>query len=542
MPPHAAPTSVRFAPRPHAVALGAVSLALWSHVQAVEIQGLRALSTLGQPLHAQVTLTDVRTQDLSTLQVRISPSAAYQAASLDRPEALSKANIQIKPGAGQTAVVDISTAQAIQATVLDLLLEVQWANGQAHQQFVVLLDAPGTQSETAATPATTAATASAATPTAPAAAKAIQAPVTVVQGDTLSELMITHRYGVGTMAQRLIATQRANPKAFIRDNVNLVRTGAQLRLPNRADILAIDAQEAQRLIETQMADFDAYRRALAQRARTAQDPTDPRSGQVENAVSGGAQSPQGDRLALTNGQANRQDAALAAEKANSAAKARQGELAENIKALKDLAASLPQAASGKASGSAGTATESGSAATAASTEASDSAKAMPTVNANVAAGQEPQWITQMKAKPWLLPVVGGLLLLLALWVWLRRSQAPKPAESSALNEAAEVANDDHALPALRDEDELPVLDPESSEAQPRELSALLPDVDLDLPDLDAPASTEAEAPPSEATLLEQAKAKLRNGDSEGARALAEEALTSADPMIQDNAKAFLERI
>ena len=63
----------------------------------------------------------------------------------------------------------------------------------------------------------------------------------------------------------------------------------------------------------------------------------------------------------------------------------------------------------------------------------------------------------------------------------------------------------------------------------------MPDVDLDLPDLNLP-EIDGEG------LLEAAKAALRSGESERARELALMALESRDPSIQANAKALLERI
>lgn len=522
----ASPQSLKRLPLP--IAALALAVSSWTH--AVETHDLQAQSVLGQPLQAQLKLSDISPQQAAGLRVRIASDERYQAASLQRAAELANADIQVHVRDGNAAVVEITTTEPIHVPVLNVLLDLTWPTGQLNPQFAIQLDAPTTGAATASA--------------------TIDAPVTVVRGDTLSQLMITHRYGIGTMAQRLIATQRGNPKAFIRNNVNWVRAGAHLRMPDRAAILAIDAQEAQRLVNAQMADFDAYRRALAERAQAAKDSSDRKQGQIENAVSGGAQAQAGDRLALTNGQATEQDAQLAAQKTQAAAQGRQRELVENIKALKDLSASLSDradtpaqegsndqaaaAVSQPAAAARDTATDSPS------TTNTATAANTPTVTGTLPGQAEPQWITQMKSKPWLMPALGILLLLLALWVWVRRSQAPKPAESSALNEAAEVANSGDPVASV--DDDLPTLDPESTESEPRELSALLPDVDLDLPDLDAPTAPPPVQVPSEASLLEEAKAKMRNGDLEGARALAEEALTSADPMIQDNAKAFLERL
>jgi pilus assembly protein FimV len=250
--------------------LGTVAWAACAWAQAVEVDGFRAMSVLGEPLHAQVRLREVSPQDWPGLRVQLSSAGAYQAAQLQRPSELDNLQVSLQQGEGNTATVELRTIQPINQAVLDVLLDLAWPNGQLSHQFSVILQGPEAQASSPRSPSASA-----------------QAAVTVVRGDTLSELMITHRYGMGTMAQRLIATQRANPQAFIRNNVNWVRAGARLRLPSREAILAIDVREAQALIDAQMADFDAYRRGLAQRAQAAQTLQQQGQGSVEMALQGG---------------------------------------------------------------------------------------------------------------------------------------------------------------------------------------------------------------------------------------------------------------
>jgi pilus assembly protein FimV len=670
------PLSLR--PKPRWL-LGAVAWAACAWVQAVEVDGFRALSARGEPLHAQVRLREVSPEDWPGLRVQLSSAGAYQAAQLQRPSELDSLQVSLQQGEGNTATVELRTTQAISQAVLDVLLDVTWPSGQLSHQFSAILQGPEAQASSTRSPSA-----------------AAQAAVTVVRGDTLSELMITHRYGMGTMAQRLIATQRANPQAFIRNNVNWVRAGARLRLPSREAILAIDAREAQALIDAQMADFDAYRRGLAQRAQAAQTLQQQGQGSVEMALQGGTTSPQGDRLALTQAQVAA-DAQEAERQALAAAQSRQAELSRNLRELQTLNDALAAAGAGGAPGGSsasqaggnGTATDQAGAKTpgltldagtgapaaaakrsqqlqtlstqiqaiaqalpsstnavtdaqaakassgstgaapsststtgaaAEASGASDAPAASPTSDeikrelqtlaqtlqdlsqspapsddaaalaaqqaqlqnltqrletlsqalpsdakdpaaaavtqeaqkalkqvarelravaqqpvAQATDGAEPQWIRDLRQQSWLLPGVGVLLLLLALWVWRRRQATDR----EATHDAAPPQPHSDATPQ-NEADVLPTLDPEGTAADgsARPLSALLPDVDLDLPDLPNPP----EEAPTGAELLEQAKAKFREGDTDAARALAEEALASSDPMIQGNAKAFLERL
>lgn len=514
--------------------LGVAALVASSSAAALTIQSLKAHSATGQALRAELLLNDVQVTDLPQLRVSIGREQAYRDAKLNRPAVLDQARIQFSGGSNHQAHYLITTEAPVHEDALTLLIEVNSPLGRLHHTFTLKLDTKSSPRESS------------------------QTPVTVVRGDTLSELMIAHRYGVGTMAQRLIATQRANPKAFIRDNVHLVRAGAQLRLPSREAILAIDPQEAQRLIHAQLLDFEAYRRGLAQQARAVSTRQDERKGTVEQALKGETKAPSGDRLSLSGastttpntradaiGNASNQpavpaskngavpdmadgsgvkpsagqtDAQLADQKNLEQAHSRQQELTTNIQALKDVATMAGSANSNSNDNSA--------------------APAIPAASAPTSSAAEPAWITTMKRQAWLLPAVGIALVLLALWVWLRRSSAPKPTEAAALHQAEQVVQP--AADPVEPEAEHSPAEASTPMAEPPSLSALLPDVDLELPDL---GDDLAKIPPvSEASMLEQAKAKMRNGDLEGARALAEEALTSADPMIQDNAKAFLERL
>ena len=93
----------------------------------------------------------------------------------------------------------------------------------------------------------------------------------VKKGDTLGAIARQYRPEGVTFNQMLIALQRANEDAFIRNNVNLVRAGRILNIPDRDSIVAVEPADANRLISAQMADFAEYRSRLA--ATVAASPT-----------------------------------------------------------------------------------------------------------------------------------------------------------------------------------------------------------------------------------------------------------------------------
>lgn len=116
-----------------------------------------------------------------------------------------------------------------------------------------------TGTETAATPAP-------ATESAPSRQQVAQPGEYRVQAnDTMWEIAAQNA-GSGTVQQRMIAIQRANPDAFIKGNLNLVKKGAVLRIPGDAEIQDVGASEAKSEFAAQTR---AWRELLDQRAVTA---------------------------------------------------------------------------------------------------------------------------------------------------------------------------------------------------------------------------------------------------------------------------------
>ncbi len=95
-----------------------------------------------------------------------------------------------------------------------------------------------------------ASTAAPATESAPTAAKPDS--VTVEKGDTLSQIAGKVRPEDVSVNRMMIALQRANPDAFIHSNINLLKSGAVLRIPGGDDTQALTTAEADSLVREQV--------------------------------------------------------------------------------------------------------------------------------------------------------------------------------------------------------------------------------------------------------------------------------------------------
>jgi len=68
------------------------------------------------------------------------------------------------------------------------------------------------------------------------------------------------------MNQMMLALQRANPEAFIDDNINLLKRGAVLRIPSRDEVASLSAAEAAVLVREQALAWQSRRQPVPQPA------------------------------------------------------------------------------------------------------------------------------------------------------------------------------------------------------------------------------------------------------------------------------------
>jgi pilus assembly protein FimV len=262
-------------------------------------------SALGQPLRAEVELPSVHPDEAATMQVRLAPQSVFRQANLEFNPALTQLRFDLATRPDGTYVVRVTSAQPVNEPFLDLVLELTWSTGRVLREYTVQLDPPGlnmapevvapvaAQTPPVAPPATAASAESAPAPamaapalmlapiaTAPAPVRAKTAPAEapastsyqVKPGDTLGRIALDKKSRSVSLDQMLVALLRANPNAFINNNLNLVLAGRTLSIPSDSEAQAIDTAEAHREVIAQSADFGAYRSRIAQAAAAAPAP------------------------------------------------------------------------------------------------------------------------------------------------------------------------------------------------------------------------------------------------------------------------------
>jgi len=239
-------------------AIAAASALMSGAAEALSLGDIQLNSALNQPLDATINLSDLR--DLGTAELRpsLASAAEFSRAGVDRAVFLNDLKFTPEVRNGRT-IIHITSARPVREPYLNFLLEVNWPSGRIVREYTVLLDPPLYTPQAAAAPfapqvpatprqraTTPAATASAVPPAAPVpSAPSTPGTYTTERRDTLWEVAARHRPSSNvSVDQTMLAIQTLNPDAFIDHNINLMKSGQVLRLPDQAQARARSQREA----------------------------------------------------------------------------------------------------------------------------------------------------------------------------------------------------------------------------------------------------------------------------------------------------------
>ncbi|MBV2180315.1 MAG: LysM peptidoglycan-binding domain-containing protein [Castellaniella sp.] len=326
-----------------ALAAGSAQAATFGHA--------RLASALGAPLLILVPVSDLTAADLRTLSARPAPAADWARAGLTPPVALDSLSITVGPDVQASArrVLRIQSSQAFSGTLADVLLDVHTATGEQRYQVSLVVPGPVRAEPPAASPSGTgpAAPALGAAAAHTSARRIPTGSITVRPGDTMFSIARRHAVDGVSVYQLMMALQRANPQAFIHQNINLVRAGASLAVPGVADMLSISDAEARRQFVMQTAAFDRLRGRLASGATRVQAETSKGAVSRKSAPDHAADNTaRGDRLQLSQGgKTDTADTRTARGHALKDTEARVGQLQDNVQNLNKALQAQGEAAS-----------------------------------------------------------------------------------------------------------------------------------------------------------------------------------------------------
>jgi pilus assembly protein FimV len=249
-------------------------------------------SALGQPLRAEIEVS-APPEELSGMKAQLAPPEAFKQAGLDYATTLLGIRFAMDKRASGQSVIKLSSDKPINDPFIDMLLELNWASGRLVREYTFLLDPPELAVKAAAPVAlATDKPAMASKPPASARStppiddelrgralarsrspepvkKTAQQPVEgqvvreVRRGDTLNRIASETKPEGVSLDQMLVGLLRANQEAFDGGNMNRLRAGRILTVPEKSAIESVSTGEARKIVVAQSSDWNAYRSRLA---------------------------------------------------------------------------------------------------------------------------------------------------------------------------------------------------------------------------------------------------------------------------------------
>ena len=263
-----------------------------ANVSALGLGEVKLLSSLNQPLVAEIELLQVQDLNRTEILPNLASRSDFERAGVDRPFALTDLTFKTVVEESGKAVIKVSSARPIQEPYLNFLMEVHWPSGRLLREYTLLLDPPAFSEQSPApvqAPATESYQPYAVENEIPAGTGYLsvpeEAPIATVpqvvtkrspapsrsyssasmsagdnyqvqRNDTLWEIARQVKPGDDlSVQQTMLAIQRDNPQAFVDNNINRLKSGEVLRIPDRRAIERMTPREAMSSVARQNRDW-----------------------------------------------------------------------------------------------------------------------------------------------------------------------------------------------------------------------------------------------------------------------------------------------
>lgn len=241
-----------------------------SYANALGLGEIKLNSALNQPLDAEVKLLNVGDLSKNEILPNLASHEDFARAGVERVFFLTSIKFDVELDGKGGATLHLTTDRIVREPFLNFLIELHWPSGRLLREYTALLDpplfseappAPVQQAvatpvfeQPAPQPTPVPAYSTPTRDTAPAQATVQSQPtppgkkegtVRVKKNDTLWSIAEENRPDRSvTVRQTMLAIQEENPHAFINNNINLLKSGQVLRIPEVEEIRRISSQQA----------------------------------------------------------------------------------------------------------------------------------------------------------------------------------------------------------------------------------------------------------------------------------------------------------
>ncbi len=205
-------------------------------------------SLLGYPLRAKIELLAAQSDELASLSTKLASSRDFDWVGIERRELLNQLEFSAPIKYGDSAYISVTTKDPVSEPVLNFLVEAKWATGRLLREYTINLEpadikptpvtddsqAPPIEDVAQRTPENNAVLDN--TDVRGSEKSTEQQAYITAPGDTLSS--IARKFLPETLTDNkvnrlrmMIAMLEANPDAFIDNNINGLKSNANLRIP-----------------------------------------------------------------------------------------------------------------------------------------------------------------------------------------------------------------------------------------------------------------------------------------------------------------------
>ncbi len=240
------------------VALLSIGVMLPGLTHALAVRDIKTTSALGEPFRAEVELSDIGDLTEEDIKVGLASQEDFERLGIERIYFLTELHFDVVIQGGRS-VVKISSNKRVTEPFLDFVVRISWPNNTRLQEVTAFLDPPMSASH-------------AAIPSAPvvvAAQPVIMPSVVQVDETTTTQLAdntsaseevadtsyrvrkndtlwnVARRVRPSTaisVPQMMNLLHKANPQAFIANNINMLRNGEVLRVPTLSEMQTVSNQ------------------------------------------------------------------------------------------------------------------------------------------------------------------------------------------------------------------------------------------------------------------------------------------------------------
>ncbi len=261
-----------------------------SSVMALGLGEMTLGSYLNEPLRAQVDLLDVGGLHEDQIKIRLATAEDFKRMGVDRAYFLTSLSFHVEIDDSGRGRIVVTSEEPVLEPYLDFIVEARWPSGRLLREYTVLVDPPvfdqstrvvsasarvaeisgepepaKKKSEVVATTGTRvdirqSQLGPGEMPTRAYNADTSPAPVPgtrymIHRDDTLWQIASRARPGNASVHQTMLDIQRLNPEAFIGGNINRIKSGYIIYLPNEGDIKSGSQPEALAEVRKQNEDW-----------------------------------------------------------------------------------------------------------------------------------------------------------------------------------------------------------------------------------------------------------------------------------------------